>query len=59
MKTTLLIIGILGVLASLFSAILNNDISNNIIGFICGLSLIWASYDLRKKENKEANSLNK
>ncbi len=47
-KYILLIIGILGVLASVYNYFNDKNISNNIIGFICGISLIYGYFELNK-----------
>lgn len=52
-KYILLVIGILGVLASILGVFQGRDLSSNITGFICGASLIWGYFELKKKEENE------
>jgi hypothetical protein len=49
-KYILLIIGILGILSSIAGLIQGQSFSNNLVGFICGSSLIWGYFELKKKE---------
>ncbi len=54
MKTykLILIVGILGVVASVFGMITQQDISTHLIGFICGASLIYGYFELKEKATK-------
>lgn len=49
-KYVLLVIGILGVLASLYMIVKGDSITSTITGFICGISLIYGSYELGRQE---------
>ena len=49
-KYILLVIGILGILSSLAGVIQGQELSSNLVGFICGSSLIWGYFELKKKE---------
>lgn len=50
-KYILLIIGLLGLIASVYGMYKDGDISNHLIGMVCGASLIWGFFEIRKKEN--------
>ncbi len=47
-KYLLLIIGILGIIASIYGFIQDKEVSNHLIGFICGASLIFGYFELGK-----------
>ena len=53
-KYILLIIGLLGVIASVYGYLKDNDIQSNLVGLICGASLIYGYFELNKinKKNK-------
>jgi hypothetical protein len=52
-KYILLVIGVLGIAASVYGYIKDRDASNHIIGFVCGASLIYGYFELNKASKKE------
>lgn len=51
-KIVLLIIGVFGLIASLYASINEGQFQDQIIGFVCSTSLIWGYYELDKKEKQ-------
>ena len=52
-KYILLIIGSLGILASIYGYIKDQEITNHLIGFICGACLIYGYFELNKVNKSE------
>lgn len=52
-KFVLLTIGILGVLASFYGTVTGMDYTINLVGYICGSSLIFGYFDMKKKEDRK------
>lgn len=55
MKTQklLLVIGLLGIIASIFGAIKGNEFTTQLTSFICGLSLICGYFEIKKTNNDQ------
>lgn len=52
----LLIIGVLGIIASVIGVVRKLDVTTNLIGFICGTCLIYGYIELKKVKNEQAKS---
>lgn len=52
-KYVLLVIGILGLAAGVMGLIEGQEVSQYMLGLICGSSLVWGYFELKKAENKE------
>ena len=52
-KYVLLIIGILGIVASIVGLYQNQSVVDQLIPMVAGLSLIWGFYELNKNGSKE------
>jgi hypothetical protein len=50
--TVLLVIGTLGILSSIYGAFTQLDLTTNLLGFICGASLIFGYFEIKKTQNK-------
>lgn len=53
MKNTgnmLVLIGSLGMAASLFNMISKQEVTSNLSGFICGACLVWGYFELQKEK---------
>ena len=50
----LLIIGILGITASIIGIIKGQEFTTHIIGFVCGASLIYGYFELKKDKDEQA-----
>ncbi len=55
-KYILLVIGILGLLAALAGLVQGQSFSDNILGLVCGSSLIWGYFELKKKEDESSGN---
>lgn len=49
-KYVLLVIGALGIAASVYGSIIDEEITNHIIGLVCGASLIYGYFELNKAD---------
>lgn len=52
-KYILLMIGIMGMLASIYGYTKDHEIANHLIGFICGTCLVFGYFELNKANKKE------
>lgn len=51
-KYILLVIGILSIAASIYMIIEGEELTNKIMGLVCGASLIYGYYELGQQEKK-------
>lgn len=51
-KYILLVIGILSIAASIYMFVNGEELSNKMLGLICGASLIFGYYELHQKEKQ-------
>ncbi len=51
-KYILLVIGILSIAASVHMIIKGEELTNKLLGLICGTSLIYGYYELHQQEKK-------
>lgn len=49
----LLVIGVLGVAASIIGLFQGQSFTDQLIPFICGSTLLWYSFELRKKAKQD------
>lgn len=49
----LLIIGILGLIASIYNWYTEDSISRVLLSLICSVSLIWGAFELKKKDKNK------
>lgn len=52
-KILLLIIGVLGIVASIFGVLKGQDITTHLIGFVCATCLVYGYFEFKKLENEE------
>ncbi len=55
-KYIILIIGILSIVASIYMVVNVQSITSTITGFICGISLLYSSYELSKQQMNNEES---
>lgn len=54
-KYILLIIGVLGLTAGIYSAVTGQGPSEYLLGLICGASLVFGYFELNKQSKSETN----
>lgn len=52
-STILLIIGVLGIGASIYGMVQDQSLSEHMLSLVCGTSLLYGYRELRKKEKNE------
>ncbi len=52
-KYILLVIGILGLASGIYGLLKSDDLNTNIIGLVCGASLVWGYFELDKAHKKQ------
>ena len=51
-KYILLVIGVLSIAASVYMIIKGEELTNKVMGLVCGTSLLYGYYELNQQEKK-------